>query len=48
MRTALHKYANNIIEVWLTEDLRDHGFFNIVPSAFRFWHLVGTQQMSAE
>lgn len=52
MRTALHKYANSIIDDWLREGLRDqplgcNGFFNAAPSAFR-GRMVATQQMSDE
>lgn len=38
---------NNITADWFREWLKDHplgcnGFFNIVPSAFRAWHIMGT------
>lgn len=42
---------NSIPEELLSEGLRDHplgcnGSFNIVPSALRVWHTMGTQHMS--
>lgn len=53
MRMVLHKYANNIVEGWLREGLKDHplsynGFFNVVPSAFRAWNVVGTRHIPDE